>query len=805
MIESPGPRCTSLQFSGRLSKALSRMASPLAAYARFALGVSDGSHIEWLCRHQACACGDSQAAKDLPGLFRVQIIDNGAILPAGTVLLCTRGGRFSLYPIVNGLIRESMHQVELEIEDEDFIHELGSNWESLHSLYEISADLRASRNIPEILGRILDRIIAVRPGLHGILWIVKEDRLIPAASQGAPDSSPRGIDAGILGRTAASRMPLVVNDRAHIRISPEIEPELLDAERIALTPIATRDHLVGVLEIWQQGAAWEIDAPTLRLFEALALQAAMVVESDRAHHISLAEERLRREFEIGGKIQETLLLGRPPTALPGVEIGVFTAPSHAIDGDFFDFLSCGRDCLDVFIGDVMGKGIPAALVGAAAKSDLLKAFGQLTAANLTRQLPAPEEIVTHVHQHLTSQLISLESFISLFYCRFDLQSLRMDFVDCGHPRAIHYRTGSERMEFVSGDNTPLGIMEGGRYTQDSVSFAPGDVFLFYSDGVTDAHDPEGRFFGEDRLLACFSAYATASPTELCSRIRESVAAFTGSQAVSDDLTCLAVRIGAPTTAAPSTRWAMECLSHLEFLPALRAWVRGVCSSAAGADARAADALELAVTEAASNIIRHAYEGEPGKRIIVEAQVFADRIAITLTHWGKRFRPPEEALQAPEATQGHGYGLYIISRMVDRVVYFDGAHGAEGVLLEKYLSRTTKGEKGMLATIEKRNAVTVVKLALDTLDASNEKRFKTEVVSRLEPGSKTILDLSGVDFVDSSGLGAILSCYRHLHAGGGDLKLCGLSEQVRALFELVRVHRIFDICITCDDALLSYSA
>jgi anti-sigma B factor antagonist len=92
-----------------------------------------------------------------------------------------------------------------------------------------------------------------------------------------------------------------------------------------------------------------------------------------------------------------------------------------------------------------------------------------------------------------------------------------------------------------------------------------------------------------------------------------------------------------------------------------------------------------------------------------------------------------------------------------------------------------------------------------LDAGNEKRFKKEVVSQLEPSSKVILDLSEVNFIDSSGLGVILSCYRHLHAGNGDLKLCCLNEQVHTLFELVRMHRIFDIHKTVEEALASFES
>jgi anti-sigma B factor antagonist len=111
---------------------------------------------------------------------------------------------------------------------------------------------------------------------------------------------------------------------------------------------------------------------------------------------------------------------------------------------------------------------------------------------------------------------------------------------------------------------------------------------------------------------------------------------------------------------------------------------------------------------------------------------------------------------------------------------------------------------MMATTEKSGDVTIVKIAVDALDSGNEKRFKKEVIPILEPNSKVVLDLSEVDFIDSSGLGVLLSCYRHVGAAGGDLRLCNLNEQVRTLFELVRMHRVFDIYDTREEALNSFT-
>jgi anti-sigma B factor antagonist len=107
---------------------------------------------------------------------------------------------------------------------------------------------------------------------------------------------------------------------------------------------------------------------------------------------------------------------------------------------------------------------------------------------------------------------------------------------------------------------------------------------------------------------------------------------------------------------------------------------------------------------------------------------------------------------------------------------------------------------MQMTVEKIREITIVQLPGEQLDASNAKEFKREIAPILAGASKLVFDLGQLRFVDSSGLGAILSCLRQVNSAGGELRLCGLSKPVRALFELVRMHRIFDISDTRDDAI-----
>jgi len=110
---------------------------------------------------------------------------------------------------------------------------------------------------------------------------------------------------------------------------------------------------------------------------------------------------------------------------------------------------------------------------------------------------------------------------------------------------------------------------------------------------------------------------------------------------------------------------------------------------------------------------------------------------------------------------------------------------------------------MLFAIEKFGDVAVTVVPVDELDASNAAEFKRDIAPLLEANARLVLDLSRLRFVDSSGLGAFISCLRKLNAKGGDLKLFGMSKQVRAVFELVRMHRVFDIVGSREDAVRAF--
>ena len=264
------------------------------------------------------------------------------------------------------------------------------------------------------------------------------------------------------------------------------------------------------------------------------------VTARKQAEMALLEAR-EQEIDIGFKIQHTLLLGQLPHNLPHIQVAAFTTPSQRIDGDFYDFFTHGEQCLDVIVGDVMGKGVPAALLGAATKSHILRAMSALICAT-PHHVPTPQQILTSVHATVIQQLLDLESFITLCYARFDLAQKRLDFVDCGHTRTIHWQQRTGMCRLLSGENIPLGCLEDEVHVQVSVPIELQDTFVFYSDGVTEAQNATGEFFGEEGLLAVVEANGECPPEELREKIHQAVVAFSHSETFCDDLTCVVVKL-----------------------------------------------------------------------------------------------------------------------------------------------------------------------------------------------------------------------------------------------------------------------
>lgn len=254
------------------------------------------------------------------------------------------------------------------------------------------------------------------------------------------------------------------------------------------------------------------------------------------------------------------------------------------------------------------------------------------------------------------------------------------------------------------------------------------------------------------------------------------------------------------------RFSRQFTSDLEQLPAVRREVRTACLRewGAGADDDALTQLELALQEAATNIILHAYGSETGRPISLEVTVDPDVCRLTLFHQGRDFDPAAVSAPSFDGSRFGGFGQYLMGQCTDEVRYIHDEAGRHGVQLVKRRCSVPDGRKKMQLIVEKFNDVAAVTIHEEQLDAGNADDFRQSLAPVLQEFSKLVIDLGRVRFVDSRGCGAILSCLKYATEAGGDLRLCGVSKPVRTVFDLIRLHRICEICDTKEQAIQAFA-
>lgn len=392
-----------------------------------------------------------------------------------------------------------------------------------------------------------------------------------------------------------------------------------------------------------------------------------------------------QEVRIGSEIQDVFLHGTAPRFMRGVAVDYVIVPAQRMGGDFVDFSTHSGRYLNVLVGDVMGKGIPAALLGAAIKSRFVRDLSSLLSAS-DGQVPQPVDIVASVHRGVTRRLLELESFTTACYARFDLQDRRLSFVNCGHPQILHYDHATKTCAALEGGNLPLGFLEDYVYQESSCTFAAGDVFVLYSDGATETRNADGEMFGEARLAECVTSVAHLAPTDLVRKLRDVVLEFAGKPQPDDDLTLIAVRIGEPVIAHEIVRRDVTVARDLKQLTVVRDMIDGFCSDTFGdaCPVRYVNELKLAVQEVVTNIIRHATTAADDGPIHIELDGFVNRTVLSLTYEGSAFDPEVVSWPVIEERPEGGLGLFLIAQSVDTVHYTRLDDGRNRINLVKFL-------------------------------------------------------------------------------------------------------------------------
>jgi sigma-B regulation protein RsbU (phosphoserine phosphatase) len=238
---------------------------------------------------------------------------------------------------------------------------------------------------------------------------------------------------------------------------------------------------------------------------------------------------IRQELDTARRIQEATLPQATPS-IAGLDVAARYVPAASVAGDFYDFLPGEGRRLGVFVADVSGHGVPAALVASMLK--VAVAAGEEHAASPARLLSGINQIF---HGKLRGQ------FITACYVFLDLDAGRLTYASAGHPPPLLWRGATGTIEELVHGGLVMGRLKRAAYTETAVPFGPGDRLLLFTDGIPEAANPRGEQLGEERLRAAFAGHAAEPAERIAEAVIAGVRAWTGrSEAFEDDLTLVAV-------------------------------------------------------------------------------------------------------------------------------------------------------------------------------------------------------------------------------------------------------------------------
>jgi phosphoserine phosphatase RsbU/P len=423
-------------------------------------------------------------------------------------------------------------RLAVAIENARLFERVRSQADTLRVLNDVGREANSILDVEELLRRAAELVKRVID--YQILGILLYDeptnafrhRLDVKYGQSAQGKLRVTPNEGVVGAAIATgqpvRVPDVTVDSRYIMVNPETRSELA-------IPMIHKGRVVGVLDLEspQTNYFTEDHVQTLMI---LAAHLAVSLENARLYEqLARDEARMDRELTAAQRLQNALLRPVPSTDF-GLDIAARILSARQVCGDLYDFLSYGTQQLGVALGDVSGKGSAAALYGAVATGIL---------RSLSPHKLQPAELLRQLNQLVCDRRVE-GRYMTFCFATWQKGRHLLRIANAGQTQPLLWKDG--RVEQLKLEGFPIGIFDDATYDEWSVKLSSGDILVFYSDGLTEASNREGKFFGADRLKAILEKSTKCSSGKLADRMLKEVQEFTEGGAITDDRTLVVMKV-----------------------------------------------------------------------------------------------------------------------------------------------------------------------------------------------------------------------------------------------------------------------
>jgi sigma-B regulation protein RsbU (phosphoserine phosphatase) len=388
-------------------------------------------------------------------------------------------------------------------------------------------------HVDKLLDMIMDSIRSIVPYDAAGIFLVNEDtqEIESAVLRGydpeVMDKLQMKVGMGLIGQTAKTGKIMVVKDVSFSEEYVEARPQ---TQSEVVIPICDNNNrVIGILNL-ESDRLGAYQEEHLDILSALAGEAAIAIRNARLHEEAVRTEELEKELEIAGKIQEAILSKKLPH-IEMLDISARSIPCRAVGGDFYDILRLNERQIAVCIGDVSGKGVPGAIM----MSVLYTSY-----RSIVRDFPTTAETVSSLNNLLCTHT-AVGTYATFFYAIIDFESLVVYYTNAGHNPPLVCKSTGEVIRMQRG-GLVLGFLPEQDYRQMTQVIDPGDILVFYTDGVTEVFNEADEMFGDSRLQRVVEANRQRSAREIQEAVVEAVRQFAPDTEQQDDLTIVVIKI-----------------------------------------------------------------------------------------------------------------------------------------------------------------------------------------------------------------------------------------------------------------------
>ncbi len=407
----------------------------------------------------------------------------------------------------------------------------------LSILYEMNLLFASSLDLRETLNTVFYNILKVIQAEAGSIFLVESHTktLVCRICQGPKDITGLHVPfgKGIVGHVAETRQLDITSDvkRDTRHLSEIDEKSGFQTRSMISVPLTSQNELLGVIQVINKKGEREFSPEDIGLLQSLSSGAAISIQNARYAQQSIQEERIRSELLIAHQIQQGILPA-PFEEHPDIHFEAVNKPAKDVGGDFYDYFQVNDDDFGFVIGDVCGKGVPAAIFMASARS---------TIKSQSLANPEPSQVM-----RLANRLIAEDAqhgmFVTVFYGVYGPKTRLLTFSNAGHTLPFLYRPSTSSCASLFNSNFPLGVFDPFNFQESSVQLEKDDRLILYTDGVNEALNAQREQFGQERLVKLILEHGMHPPKELLNIIMKAVTEFAGDVPQYDDITLLIVTV-----------------------------------------------------------------------------------------------------------------------------------------------------------------------------------------------------------------------------------------------------------------------